>query len=111
MFCLVTLPLINAIKTVGALQCWFADDAASGGCLIRLRAWWDRLTLTGPLFGYYLNTLKTVLVVKPDLHEEAMAIFQDTNIEITCIGHRYLCGALDTPALEIDVLKRRWLNG
>ena len=48
-----------------------------------------------------------MLVVKPDLHEEAMAIFQDTNVEITSIGHRYLGGALGTPAFEIDVLKEK----
>ena len=36
-----------------------------------------------------------------------MAIFQDTNVEITSIGQRYLGGALGTPAFEIDVLKEK----
>ena len=36
MFGLTTLPLINATKKAGASQCWFADDAASGGRFIRL---------------------------------------------------------------------------
>ena len=100
MFGLATLPLINATKTAGASQCWFADDAASGGRLIRLRAWWDILSVTGPLYGYYPNAVKTFLVVKSDLHDEVTEVFRDTNVEITCVGHRYLGGALGTPTFD-----------
>ena len=33
MFGLATVPLIHAIKTADTIQCWFADAAASEGCL------------------------------------------------------------------------------
>ena len=60
MFALATKPLINAVATEGTLQTWFANDAASGGHLVRLRCWWDQLLEIGPKFGYFPNAIKTL---------------------------------------------------
>ena len=39
MFGRATIPRINAVKTAGTVQCWFADDAGAGGFLTRLHEW------------------------------------------------------------------------
>ena len=52
MFAIGTVPLINAVKTDGTTQAWFADDAASGGRLRRLLRWWNALLVNGPAYGY-----------------------------------------------------------
>ena len=50
-FALARVPLVNAVKTIGTIQAWFADDAACRGRLQRLRQWWDALLSKGPAFG------------------------------------------------------------
>ncbi len=93
MFALATVPLINEIMTAGTTQAWFADDAASGGTIRRLRLWWDTLLNCGPRYGYFPNAVKTILLVKPDRHEEAITAFGDSDVQITTEGSRYLGGA------------------
>ena len=65
------------------MQAWFADDAASGGYLSRLRHWWDRLKVKGPKFGYFPNAMKTHLLTKPEKPEEAREVLKDTSVEIS----------------------------
>ena len=47
-------------------QIWYADDAAAGGLLTDLYEWWDQLCKLGPLFGYFVNPSKTLIIVKED---------------------------------------------
>ena len=65
------------------------------------------MSVTGPLYGYYPNAVKTFLVVKSDLHDEAAEVFRDTTVEITCAGHRYLGGVLGTPTFEFEAIKEK----
>lgn len=94
MFALASIPLIRKIETEGARQAWFADDASSGGQLEAIRQWWDRLTTFGPMYGYFANAVKTSLLVKEKHAEKAKTVFQQTNVQITTIGKRYLGGAI-----------------
>ena len=105
MFGLATLPLINATKLPDTIQCWFADDAAAGSRLVRLREWWNLLTRIGPLFGYFPNSIKTCLVVKPGKYTEAVEVFSSTNVEITCSGRRYLGGTIGTYEFELTSMQ------
>ena len=75
MFALATVSLIHSVAISGATQAWFADDAASGGKLSKLRQWWDALSVVGPRYRYYPNAMKTYLLVKPDQLAEAQHIF------------------------------------
>lgn len=104
MFALATVPLIRAVATSGTTQAWFADDAASGGKLTRLRLWWDTLSAKGPLFGYYPNAIKTYLLTKPDRLEEAAHTFAGTGVQITSEGRRYLGGALGSGPFQLESL-------
>ena len=75
-----------------------ADDSAGAGALHALREWWDSLCSAGADYGYNTNSLKTVLLVKADLLEEAVAIFEGTGVRITLEGVRYLGSAVGEPA-------------
>ena len=94
MFALATMPLIRAVQLMSSIQAWFADDAAAGGLLKSLRAWWDALLRHGPAFGYFPNATKTMLLVKPEKCQEASEVFGDTGVVITSSGKKYLGGFL-----------------
>ena len=113
MFALATVPLLNAVKTADTIQAWFADDAASGGCLRPLRIWWDALVRKGPAFGYYVNAGKTMLMVKPEKSQEANEVFGDTGVQITTNGKLYLGGYLGPTNLAEQSLSRKieeWIS-
>ena len=57
-------------------------------------SWWQLLSSLGPDYGYFPNTLKTVLIVKPHLLPVANSIFGGTNVQITDQGQRHLGAAL-----------------
>ena len=104
MFALASVPLIRRVDTPGAKQTWFADDTASGGHLIKLRQWWDRLNEFGPMYGYFPNSVKTNLIVKAQHEQKARAVFQGTEVNITVDGKRYLGGAIGTRMFTEDFL-------
>ena len=63
MCALSTVPLINKLESL-ATQVWFADDAAAAGSLVDLLNWWKQLSTLGLGYGYYMNAVKSWLVVK-----------------------------------------------
>ena len=74
-------------------QIWYVDDAAAAGLLTDLRTWWDILCDIGPQFGYFV-TSKTFLIVKETHLPMAHAIFENTGIQVTTQGRRYLGAAV-----------------
>ena len=89
------MPFLACIKPINlenVKQLAYADDIGAGSKLPLLREWWDRIVIEGPKFGYYPKACKSWLVVKEDKLEEAERIFQDTNINITTKGRKYLGG-------------------
>lgn len=106
-FAIASVPLITAVAVDRVTQVWFADDAASGGKLVPLREWWNKLLDLGPKYGYFPNVGKTYLVVKPEKHEEARAVFQGTNITICQTGKCYLGGTLGSDAFALDFIQTK----
>ena len=106
-FALASVPLIKATATENVTQTWFADDAASGGKLKRLRSWWDRIVNLEPTYGYFPNAEKTYLVVKPEKRDEASTIFFGTNITIRQTGKRYLEGMVGSDAFAQDFVRAK----
>lgn len=91
MYALATIPLIDQLSSIqGISQVWYADDASAAGGLIPLRAWWDRISSTGPAFGYHANARKTWLVVKEQHLSKANELFTGTEVQITTQGRPYL---------------------
>lgn len=91
LYALATIPLISHLaSTPSATQVWYADDTAASGSLTSLRHWWDKLSSSGPAFGYHSNAKKTCLVTKDAFLEKAKYIFQDTQVNVTSEGRPYL---------------------
>jgi len=92
-YALATIPLLQRLPS-GVVQVWYADDACAGGKLCALRKWWDHLCKLGPSFGYFVNPVKTWLITKHHVQQDAVAGFADSGIRITSEGRPYLGAAI-----------------
>jgi hypothetical protein len=92
MYALGILPLIQ--KLDGTKQVWFADDAAAGASVDRLKEWWDDLLKLGPAYGYHPNPEKTWLIVKEESLDDAAEAFRSSGVNIVSSGRKYLGAAL-----------------
>ena len=89
-----TLPLIRLLKdTTRYVQIWYADDSCAGGSLSSLREWFHRLTMLGPLFGYFPEPSKSHLIVSESNLENARLLFSDTGVNVVMDG-RFLGGVI-----------------
>ena len=92
-------PLLTMIKDDGntssrVRHVAFADDLAGGGSLKELRYWWENVNKYGPLLGYNPKASKSWIIVKNEKYDDAINEFQNTNINITTEGHKYLGGVI-----------------
>ena len=71
-------PLIRRVKQEQTRQIWFADDTGGSRRLRSMRMGWDCLSKYGPMYGYFVNSGKTWLVVKEDRFDETQNVFQGT---------------------------------
>lgn len=92
LYALATTPLIQQLRGE-VTQTWYADDAQAAGKLSSLRHWWDSLVCRGPSYGYFANSSKTILIVKPEYMGEAKRVFEGTGIQFSD-GGRDLGGAI-----------------
>ena len=93
MYALATVPLIKKLHG-NYKQVWYADDAAAVGRIVDLRDWWDKISTSGPGFGYFPNASKTWLVTKEGLHDAAVSFFANTGVSVTSNGRPYLGAAI-----------------
>ena len=99
MYAVAIKPLLNIIKnddTTNIKHVAFADDISGAGKIEQLRKWWENIVTHGPLLGYYPNANKSWLVVKQHLLDEASELFNDTDVNITVEGRKYLGGFIGT---------------
>jgi hypothetical protein len=87
------LPLIRRLKEEfpHMKQPWYADDAGAGADFADIFAFFERLKEIGPLYGYYPEASKSILVVRPQNLEAAKEHFASQQFRITT-GERYLGG-------------------
>ena len=95
-YALATLPLLKHLHDTveNVRQVWYADDSGAAGRLQPLRIWWDELARIGPSYGYFPNSAKTQLLVKPAIMEQARTEFNGTGITIKTGGTKYLGSAI-----------------
>ena len=84
-----------------------ADDATGVGALEEVRKWWDGLVETGSALGYYPNSKKCWLVVKPEREESAKKVFAGTGINIATEGRKHLGAALGSRAYLEDYVSSK----
>ncbi len=112
MYALATIPLIKKLDR-NYKQVWFADDAAAVGKIADLRDWWDRLSASGPGFGYFPNAFKTWLVTKSRHHDAAVSIFTGTGVNVTPEGRPYLgavIGSREYVTAQVESKVNEWVS-
>ena len=108
MYGIGTQPLIDHLKTsTSTLQVWYADDSAACDNLLKLRNWWNELNELGPCYGYFPNSTKTCLLVKPQYYSEAVEIFAGSGIIIKSDGIENLGGAIGSPEFIQNVTEKK----
>ncbi|XP_062508484.1 uncharacterized protein LOC134184756 [Corticium candelabrum] len=110
MYALATIPLLKSVQTNGTKQVWYADDAAAGGSLDCLHKWWNRLVDLGAMFGYLPNPKKSWLLVKSGNIDKATHLFENTNINITTEGQKYLGAAIGNKDFCNNFLQEKVTN-
>ena len=103
MYAISILPLLETKSKAKKIA--FADDFGGVGTIESLREWWDSITELGPYIGYYPNDSKSTLVVKEMYLDQAISIFADTNIKITCNGTKHLGACIGD-----DVFKKKYVS-
>ena len=68
----------------------YEDDYVGVGSPRDLSKWWDKLTKRVPSYKYYMNAVKSLLIMKPDKENLARKFFNGTNIKITSTGTCHL---------------------
>ena len=101
LYALAISPLVSYLTGASsAKNIWYADDSGAAGDLQALLEWWQVLVHEGPQFGYFPNSVKTWLVVKPQHLEEAIQAFHGTGVQLTTEGRPYLGIPLGTDAFK-----------
>ena len=72
-----------------------------------MRMGWDCLSKYGPMYGYFVNSGKTWLVVKEDRFDEAQNVFRGTGVNITKEGKRHLGAALGCEAFVSQYVQQQ----
>ena len=111
MYAISLQPLISLLHNRSAAkQCWFADNATGAGPLQEVKQWWDELREAGPPLGYYPNSKKCWLVVKPEKEGRAKEMFAGSGINITTEGRKHLGAALGSRSFLIFIFNCKVLT-
>ena len=108
-YALALLPLLSHLKKEhpAVRQAWLADDSAAAGRLEELRKWWDTLCTIGRKYGYHTNSMKTYLLVKKDLLDDAERAFGGTGVQFTSSGFGYLGSAVGELNFVEDFFRKK----
>ena len=88
-------------------QPWYADDVGAGGAFKDVQAHFQDLQARGPAQGYYLEPIKSILVVAPGNVARADEHLRGLGIRVV-MGHRYLGGFLGYIAAEREWLEKKF---
>ena len=105
-------PLIDSLgegtDPKNARQAWYADNATATGTPEELLKWWNLLCELGPNYGYYPNSLKTVLIPQSDsLTAKADELFGKTGVKITSQGERHLGAVIKTTTFRDNNVSKK----
>ena len=71
--------------------------------------WWNTLESRVPAYGYYINSAKHILLVKPDNLQEAQERFEETSVDVRVTGVHYLGAAILSPSFKHDYITEKVL--
>ena len=94
MYAIGVPPLISRLQNPELhKQNWYADDTACAAPLSHIREWVVWLLEIGPLYGYFAEPSKSIVVVKEQHLQDAKAFFCDLQVEVVLAG-RFLGGCV-----------------
>ena len=100
-FGLTTLQFIEKLnKWEEITQIWYANDTGAGGPFDKIKEYFRQLQKEGPLWGYYPQPRKSMIIVTEDNKEEVKESFREEGFEIK-VGNRYLGGYIGEDTLKI----------
>ena len=94
MYAVGILPLILQLESE-AQQIWYRDGSSAGGKLDHLHRCWDKLSEIAQEFGYFVNAVKSILIVKEEFYQEAKQLFEGSKVRITTSGSKYLGSTIE----------------
>ena len=108
-YAVATIPIITRLQEqhTSVRQSWYADDSSGAGRLRQIRLWWDELQAIGRRYGYFTNSEKTQLLVKPELEQEARQVFAETGIRIVTGSLRYLGSEIGSEEAVAESVQQR----
>ena len=95
-YALGILPLIHfllefiSINHLSAKEVVFAHDFTVAGKLTSVRDYWGKSTVLGSKYGYFPKASESYFIVKERKLSVARNVFNDSNVNITMEGKRYL---------------------
>ena len=98
----------NSVKMVG-----YADDFTAGGTATSIKKCWDTLCKLGPKFGYHPKPSKLWLIVKNEIEEKAVKVFEETGVKITTTGMRHLGAVIGSITYKEEYMNEKiniWLQ-
>ena len=105
-----THPLIKKLgdQIEKITQTWFADDSSAAGTLNSILSWWKKPLKVGPMYGYFPNPTKCVLIVKnEETRRRAEEMFGELGMEITTSGKRHLGAIIGSPEYKEEYVKNK----
>ena len=107
-YALATVPLMEKLSSAH-----HANDATAFGSVIEVKNWWDEVITHGPGFGYFVNPVKTWLVVREHCLSTAISAFSGTGVNVTHEGRPHLGSPIGSEAYinqfvreKVDLWKR-----
>ena len=109
MYGLGLLPLLSTVieSTASMAQIAFADDLTGIGKLDELKTWCDMVITHGPYIRYFVNEIKSWLIIKEEHLDRAKELFSNSNIQITTDGHRHLEAVIGTEANKENFVREK----
>ena len=91
MYSIATKPMVYEDET-NTMKSFDADDGAGAGEPETVHEWWTSLLAQGPMYGYFPNASKTILLVKSEHYERALQTFAGSGLNATTDATKYLGG-------------------
>lgn len=91
-------------------QVAYADDLSGAGKITDIKGWWDLVNENGPTIGYTPNAAKSVLIVKPELYNLGVEIFNGSGVSITKEGQRHLGAVIGTEEFKKEYIEEKVLK-
>ena len=97
---------IQTLLELGVRALNVSVHSSCAGRLRNIRKWLDRLIDQGEAFGYQVEPTKSIIIVSPDLVQQANDIFGDLNIQVATSA-RFLGGCIGEPDGVRSFVKER----